>query len=240
MLMDAEVTELAGENHRHDADRSIYRHGTEAGSVALEGRRVPVERPRVRSTECGEVELESYRAFADSDLLVEHMVGAMLAGLSTRRYPAGVEPVDEHTAGEAKSTSKSAVSRQFVTATAERLAELHAQPLADRRWLVVFVDGFRFGEHELVGALGVTADSTKVPLGAVEGSTESATMKWDLHFGLPSALSPTTSGEPHGPPEATQPHGNPRHDCLRLSLREPLCRPARSKPSSNWRNHKAA
>ena len=115
-LMEAEVTELAGEKHRHDPDRSAYRHGTEAGSVTLGGRRVPVQRPRMRTVggeegAAHEVELDSYRAFADTDLLAEHMVGAMLAGLSTRRYPAGLEPVDEHTAGEAKSTSKSAVSR---------------------------------------------------------------------------------------------------------------------------------
>lgn len=34
------------------------------------------------------------------------------------------------------------------------------------------LDGVHFGEHLLAVALGVTADSTKVPLGVVEGSTE--------------------------------------------------------------------
>jgi hypothetical protein len=47
------------------------------------------------------------------------------------------------------------LSRRFVAATAERLEE--------RRWLVVFLDGFGMGEHLLVGALGVTDDGTKVP-----------------------------------------------------------------------------
>jgi transposase-like protein len=46
--------------------------------------------------------------------------------------------------------------------------------LDDQRWLVVFIDGFGFGDHTLVGALGVTVDGTKVPLGVVEGSTENA------------------------------------------------------------------
>lgn len=32
-------------------------------------------------------------------------------------------------------------------------------------------DGFTFGEHELVGALRVTADGTKMPLGVVEGTS---------------------------------------------------------------------
>jgi hypothetical protein len=36
------------------------------------------------------------------------------------------------------------------------------------------------GEHLLVGALGVTGDGTKVPLGVVEGTTENnqATCTW--------------------------------------------------------------
>jgi putative transposase len=59
-----------------------------------------------------------------------------------------------------------------VAATAERLAELLARRLDDRRWLVVFLDGFGMSEHLLVGALGVTDDGTKVPLGVVEGTTE--------------------------------------------------------------------
>ena len=37
---------------------------------------------------------------------------------------------------------------------------------------MVFLDGFGMGEHLLVGALGVTDDGTKVPLGVVEGTTE--------------------------------------------------------------------
>jgi putative transposase len=59
-----------------------------------------------------------------------------------------------------------------VAATAERPAELLARRLDTQRWLVVYLDGFGMGEHLLVGALGVTADATKVPLGVAEGSTE--------------------------------------------------------------------
>jgi hypothetical protein len=32
----------------------------------------------------------------------------------------------------------------------------------------VYLDGFTFGEHQLVGPLGVTAEGTKVPLGVVQ------------------------------------------------------------------------
>lgn len=188
-LIDAEVTDIAGPKGRHDAGRSAYRHGSEAGKVTLGGRRVPVRRPRVRSVADAdggerEVHLESYDTFASVDLLADHMVASMLAGLSGRRYATALEPVGEHVKQAASSTSQSAVSRRFVTATAERLAEFRARPLDDRRWLICFVDGFDFAGHTMVGALGVTADGTKVPLGVVEGSTENANVVRGLITGL--------------------------------------------------------
>jgi putative transposase len=173
-LMDVEVTELAGPKGKHDPQRVAMRHGSEQGTVTLGGRRLGVRRPRVRGTGADghEVQLASYTAFTSTDLLAEGIVARMLAGLSTRRYPAGLEPVGEQVDTQACGTSKSAISRRFVAATAERLAELLARRLEDRRWLVVFLDGFGMGEHLLVGALGVTDDGTKVPLGVVEGTTE--------------------------------------------------------------------
>jgi putative transposase len=173
-LMAVEVTEVAGPRGKHNPARVAMRHGTQPGTVTLGGRRLGVRRPRVRTTGEGghELELDSYRVFASTDLLAEGIVARMLAGLSTRRYPAGLEPVGDQVDAQASGTSKSAVSRRFVTATAELLAELLARRLDQDRWLVVFLDGFGMGEHLLVGALGVTADGTKVPLGVVEGTTE--------------------------------------------------------------------
>jgi transposase-like protein len=180
-LVDAEVTEIAGPKGRHDPNRAANRHGSEDGKVTLGGRRVPVRRPRVRTVadEAGtahEVRLESYDTFASVDLLADHMVASMLAGLSGRRYVTALEPVGEAVDTAASGTSQSSVSRRFITATAERLAEFRSRPLGDRRWLICFVDGFDFAGHMMIGALGVTADGTKVPLGVVEGSTENASV----------------------------------------------------------------
>jgi len=178
-LMAAEVTDLAGPKGKHDPDRVAKRHGSDAGTVTLGGRRVPVRRPRVRSVgDDGEHEheltLESYDTFASTDLLADGIVARMLAGISTRRYPVALEPVGAAVEASATGTSKSAVSRRFVTATAERLAELLDRRLDDQRWVIVYVDGFGMGDHLMVGALGVTDDGTKVALGVVEGSTENA------------------------------------------------------------------
>jgi putative transposase len=188
-LIDTEVTEVAGPKGRHDANRAATRHGTEDAKVTLGGRRIPVRRPRVRTVADDngvehEVHLESYDTFASVDLLADHMVASMLAGLSGRRYSSALEPVGEAIEATASGTSQSSVSRRFIAATAERLAEFRSRPLDDHRWLICFIDGFDFASHTMIGALGVTADGTKVPLGVVEGSTENATVVRHLITGL--------------------------------------------------------
>ena len=188
-LIDAEVTTIAGPKGRHDPQRTAYRHGTESGRVTLGGRRIPVRRPRLRTVADDqdvehEVRLESYDTFASVDLIAEHMVASLLAGLSGRRYPHALEPMGEQVRATASGTSQSAVSRRFVAATAERLAAFRARPLDGERWLVCYIDGFDFAGHTMIGALGVTADGTKVPLGVVEGSTENATVVRGLVSGL--------------------------------------------------------
>src|SRR4051794_16055916 len=50
-MMDEDVTTLCGPKGRHDPQRTAVRHGSEAGSVTLGGRRVPVRRPRVRAAD---------------------------------------------------------------------------------------------------------------------------------------------------------------------------------------------
>jgi transposase-like protein len=108
----------------------------------------------------------------------------MLAGLSTRRYRVGLEPVGQRTEQAAVSTSRSAVSRRFVAATETALAELLAADLSKLDLVGLMIDGVHFGEHTCVVALGIGIDGTKHPLSLVEGSTENATLVTDLIVGL--------------------------------------------------------
>ncbi len=108
----------------------------------------------------------------------------MLAGLSTRRYPVGLEPVGARTEQAATSTSKSAVSRRFVAQTETALAELLAAELSGLDLVALMVDGVHFGEHTCVVTLGIDIDGTKHPLSLVEGSTENTTLVTELIVGL--------------------------------------------------------
>ena len=64
-MMEADVTAVCGPKGRHDPARTATRHGHEAGSVGLGGRRVAVERPRMRATN-GSGELPIYRPMSGS------------------------------------------------------------------------------------------------------------------------------------------------------------------------------
>ena len=59
-----------------------------------------------------------------------------------------------------------------MAATRTGLSAFRSRPLGDRRWLVVYIDGFGFGDETMVGALGVDADGNKLPLTVVHGTTE--------------------------------------------------------------------
>ena len=183
--MNADVEALCGPRGRHNAERVGYRHGVEAGSVTLGGRRVPVRRPRVRAADgSGELPVPAYQLFTGTELLGELAMQRMLAGLSTRRYRVGLEPVGSGVEQAATATSRSAVSRKFVAATETALAELMAADLSALDLVALMIDGVHFGEHCCVVALGVGIDGTKHPLALEEGSTENATLVTDLLVGL--------------------------------------------------------
>jgi transposase-like protein len=184
-IMEEDVTAACGPKGRHDPDRMAVRHGHERGSVSLGGRRVPVTRPRMRAADgSGELAVPSYELFSSTEILGRMAMDRMLGGLSTRRYPVGLEPVGTRAERSATATSKSAVSRRFVAQTETALAELLAADLSSLDLVAMMVDGVHFGEHTCVVALGVGIDGTKHPLSLEEGSTENATLVSDLLVGL--------------------------------------------------------
>jgi putative transposase len=184
-LMEEDVTAQCGSKGRHDPTRSATRHGHGAGSVTLGGRRVPVARPRMRASDgSGELPVPAYELFSRTEVLGRLAMERMLAGLSTRRYPVGLEPVGTRVEHSARATSKSAVSRRFVTATETALAELLSADLSGLDLVALMIDGVHFAEHCCVVALGIDIDGVKHPLSLVEGSTENATLVTDLLVGL--------------------------------------------------------
>src|SRR6266542_4355746 len=84
-LMEESVVALAGPKGKHNPDRTAVRHGHEHGSVTLGGRRVAVQRPRVRAADgSGELPVAAYELFSSTELL-DLLVGLRERGLDVTR-----------------------------------------------------------------------------------------------------------------------------------------------------------
>ena len=176
-LLEDEVDDVVGPKGKRNPDRTAVRHGHETGEVTLGGRRVAVGRPRARTADGEhEVPLATYAHFADRDPLIRVVLEQMLAGVSTRRFARTREPVGEDVLSVERSSSKSAVSREFVGRTREHLAALMNRPLADIRLAAIMLDGIELKGRCCVVALGVSTDGIKIPLGLWDGSTENKTV----------------------------------------------------------------
>jgi transposase-like protein len=100
----------------------------------------------------------------------------MLAGVSTRQYRRVQDPVGSEFEADARSTSKSAVSRTFVSRTRDQLWKLMNRPVADLRLAVMMLDGIELHGRTNIVALGITTEGDKLALGLWEGSSENATV----------------------------------------------------------------
>ena len=172
-LLERERTEMCGPRYAHLADRRARRGGHAPGELVMGGRRVRVQRPRVRTTDGHEEVLPSWALFAREDPLNERTVEQLLLGVSTRRYARSLEPLP---AGlPARGASKSAVSRRFIAATEAQMGQWLGRDLSELDLAVLMVDGVHVQDHVLLVALGVDADGQKHVLGVREGATENAT-----------------------------------------------------------------
>lgn len=176
-MMEAELTARIGPKHaKLGADRPGNWHGNTQGSLVFGGRLLTIERPRGRTVAGEEMTLETWSAFSGRDLLNSLVVERMLAGVATRRHVDVSEPVGSELENRSRATSKSSVSRRFVTAMEKALAELMARSLHELEVVVLMVDGIEVAGQCCVAALVICADGTKIPVGLWLGDTENKTV----------------------------------------------------------------
>lgn len=175
-MMTQELTEQIGPKHAKLADRSGNWHGTTQGSVVLGGRKVSVSRPRGRGVSGEELELETWKTFSSEDLFRSLVVERMLAGVATRRHADVAESLGEELDAKSKATTKSSVSRRFVAATEDALAELMARDLSDTDVAVLMIDGFNVADQMMTVVMVIDTEGNKTPVGLYLGDTENSTV----------------------------------------------------------------
>jgi putative transposase len=114
--------------------------------------------------------LPSWREWSTRDPLTERAVEQMVLGVWTRRYARSLEALPP--AASVRGISKSAVSERFVYGPERKLAELMSREFGGLSLAALFIDGVHFGEHVVLGAVGVDELGEKHVLGLREGATE--------------------------------------------------------------------
>jgi putative transposase len=175
LMMQAEVEELAGERSQRQVDRTASRWGTERGYCVVMGQKVPIQRPRVRTTDDKEVRLGSYEMFHRGEPLTETVWEKLMLGLSTRKYGQAVREFRE-----AYGLEKSAISEHFIEASRKKLKEMMERRLDKTRFCALLIDATPFQGQQLVVALGIGEDGRKTILGIRQGATENATVVGEL------------------------------------------------------------
>lgn len=168
-VMEAEVEQLAGKRSQPDPQRNIYRWGTEDGYCIIDGQRVPIQRPRLRSRTKKEIPLGSYEMFQRSSLLGETVWHKIMLGLTMRSYKEVVQQF-----ADAYGLEKSTTCEHFVQTSRQKLKQLMERSLAGLSITVMVIDGTIFKGQNLVVAIGIDASGHKLVLGLRQGATENA------------------------------------------------------------------
>lgn len=175
LMMQEEVRELAGKRSERQAERRANRWGSERGYCVVMGQKVPIQRPRVRTTDDKEVRLGSYEMFHRGEPLTETVWEKLMLGLSTRKYG---EAVRQFT--EAYGLEKSTVSERFIEASRTKLKDMMERRLDKKRICALLIDATPFAGQQMVAALGIGEDGRKTILGIRQGATENATVVGEL------------------------------------------------------------
>jgi putative transposase len=147
-----------------------YRHGKQKGYVVYAGRKLALERPRLRHPQSGEVPLESYKAFRSDGKMQRAVARRVLRNCSMRNYEGALDDCLQ-----GYGIKRSSVSRHFKATTTQELKELLERPVP-KELLALLIDGKYFPKQCVIVALGIDKEGRKHVLGLWEGATENATV----------------------------------------------------------------
>jgi len=151
-------------------EQSHHRHGSQPGYVVFHGRKVPLQRPRLRQKAAGEAALQSYRLFQQDGRMQRAVARKLIRQVSTRNYAGAIDDCLE-----GYGIGKSSVSRHWKIATAAELEKLCQRPVPSQL-VALLLDGQSFRGEHLIVALGIDEEGQKHVLGLWHGATENSTV----------------------------------------------------------------
>ena len=175
-VMEDEVEQLVGKRSKRSEQRQAYRWGKESGYCIIDGQRVPIDRPRVRSRQHNrEIPLGSYELFQKASLIEETVWHKIMHGLTMRNYKEVVQQFSD-----AYGLEKSTTSEHFIRASRVKLEQLMDRSLEHVPLAVMVVDGTIFQGEHLIVAIGIDREGRKLVLGLRQGAVENAAVVGSL------------------------------------------------------------
>lgn len=175
-VMESEVEQVVGQRSQPNQNRGAYRWGSETGFCVIDGQRVPIQRPRVRSrAQNKEIPLGSYELFQRASLMEETVWHKIMYGLSMRSYKEVVQQF-----ADAYGLEKSTISDHFIEASRVKLEQLMTRSLANVALVAMLIDGTAFQGENLIVAVGIDRTGRKIVLGLRQGATENAIVVGEL------------------------------------------------------------
>ena len=165
-VMEAEIERKTGRWGRQPA----HRHGRQPGYVIFAGRKISLERPRLRSRADKEVELASYKAFQQQGKMQQAVARQLIRQCSTRDYEGAIDGCLK-----GYGIKRSSVSRHWKAATAKEMEQLMQRPVP-KDLLVMMIDSKFFSGDCVVTAIGLDSEGRKHVLGLWHGATENSTV----------------------------------------------------------------
>jgi transposase-like protein len=165
-VMEAEIEKKVG----RWGQQPVRRHGRQPGYVIFGGRKVQLERPRLRSREDKEVALDTYAAFQANGKMQQAVERQLIRQCSTRDYQGAIQ-----SCLNGYGIKRSSVSRHWKAATAKQLQQLLQRPVP-KELLVLMIDSKFFAGECVTAAVGIDSEGRKHVLGLWHGATENATV----------------------------------------------------------------
>jgi transposase-like protein len=176
ILMQAEVQVRCGGWYERKEEDENKRWGSEKGTAIACGQKTDVSRPRIRTGKNGqEVQLETYKAMNERELLDEKLMASILAGVSTRRYATTLA-----TKLGRNGVSKSAVSRRTIAKTKPMVEQFLKKDLKEHDLAVLMFDGIHVAKRQMIVCVGIDMSGKKHVLGMHVGATENEIVCRDL------------------------------------------------------------
>jgi len=151
-VLDQEIAALCGTRGQQKAYRH---HGCQPGYVILAGRKVTINKPRVRHKGGAELPLATYKAFQQEGPLQKAIGRNLRRQVSTRNYAGAIDDCIE-----GYGIAKSSVSRHWKALTEAELRAFSQRAVASDIVALV-IDGQYFRRECLVVAMGVDFQGKK-------------------------------------------------------------------------------